>query len=70
MPPAVAAATIKRYLSEDRFRILLSDLVINAVHSTAERLRAHNFQTDQPFDGKEYLRRLRVYESETESCDI
>jgi len=66
LPPALAVATVKRYLAEDRFRIRLTDLVGNAVRHTAERLSAQNFDLIEDFSDKEFLRRLKVYQTETE----
>jgi hypothetical protein len=66
LPPALAAATVKRYLAEDRFRIRLADLVSNAVRHTAERLNAQDFNLMQDFSDEEFLRRLKVYKAETE----
>jgi hypothetical protein len=66
LPPAVAAATVKRYLAEDRFRIRLNDLVTNAVRSAAERIAVHNFNMAQQFSGPEFLRRLNAYQAETD----
>ena len=38
LPPAMAAATVKRYLAEDRYRIRLNDLVGEAIREAAEDL--------------------------------
>jgi SIR2-like domain len=66
LPPAVAAATVKRYLAEDRFRIRLTDLVGSAVRRTAERLSALKLDLMEDFSGAEFVRRLKVYQTETE----
>ncbi len=66
LPPAMAAATVKRYLAEDRFRIRLTDLVGNAVRHTAERLSKQSFSLMADFGGAELLRRLKIYQVETE----
>jgi hypothetical protein len=66
LSPAVAEATVKRYLSEDRLLIRLSDLVGSAVRDTAERLNAQTFNPLEPFSGNAFLYRLKVYETETE----
>jgi len=66
LPPAMAAATVKRYLAEDRFRIRLTDLVGSAVRHTAERLGEQSFSLMDDFSGVEFLRRLKIYQAETE----
>ena len=60
----MAAATVKRYLAEDRFRIRLTDLVGDAVRQTAERINAQKFQPMQEFTHSEFLRRLSIYQVE------
>jgi hypothetical protein len=57
---------VKRYLAEDRFRIRLTDLVGNAVRRTAERLSAQKLDFMEDFSGAEFVRRLKVYQTETE----
>ena len=66
LTPAVAAATVKRYLAEDRYRIRLNDLVGEAVREAAREFDSQNFGLADNFTETEFLRRVKIYEAGTE----
>lgn len=66
LPPTVAAATVKRYLAEDRYRIRLNDLVGEAVRETVRGFDFQKFALAQQFTPSEFLRRMKIYEAGTE----
>jgi hypothetical protein len=67
LTPALAAATVKRYLAEDRYRIRLNDLVGQAVREAARGFESQNFALAQYFSEAEFLRRMKIYEAGTET---
>jgi hypothetical protein len=66
LPPALAAATVKRYLAEDRYRIRLNDLVGEAIREAAREFDTQKFALAENFTEAEYLRRMKIYEAGTE----
>ncbi len=64
LPPVVAAATVKRYLADDRFRIRLHDLVGEVVRKTAQSFKSQNLA--EAITEAEFLRRKKTYEAGTE----
>jgi SIR2-like domain len=67
LTPALAAATVKRYLAEDRHRIRLNDFVAQAIREAAQGFDAQNFALAQQFTPAEFLRRMKIYEAGTET---
>jgi hypothetical protein len=67
LTPALAAATVKRYLAEDRYRIRLNDLVGHAIREAARGFDSQNFTLAQYFAEAEFLRRMKIYEAGTEA---
>jgi ADP-ribosylglycohydrolase len=66
LAPALAAATVKRYLAEDRYRIRLNDFVGQAIREAAREFDAKNFALAEYFTEAEFLRRMKIYEAGTE----
>ena len=59
----IAVATLKRYLSESRYRIQLSDLVRNEIDRVVEVTSSASFSVQGPFDGKSVTARVRGYDA-------
>jgi hypothetical protein len=67
LPPQVAAATVKRYLADARYRIRLEDFIVEAIHHAAQSIASQNFELAQIFSENEFLRRMKIYESAIET---
>jgi len=63
---AVAAATLKRYLSDDHNRIQTHDLIFNEANRLHEEFSSDKYSLETPFNFEEYTRRVRQYESSLE----
>jgi len=59
LTPAVAIATVKRYLAEDRYRIRLNDFVAQAVRDAARGFDSQNFALADNFTPAEFPRRMK-----------
>ena len=59
---AAAVATIKRYLSEPKYRIQLDDLVSRETENVFNVTREKPFNMTAPIDGENILTRLQSYE--------
>lgn len=63
----VAAATLKRYLEDEKYKIRLRDLVMQEVEKLHENTSLEHFPTSNvPFTPEELLKRVQHYESLTE----
>jgi hypothetical protein len=62
----VAAATIKRYLVEPKYRIDLHDLVVQEVERVVPLLSPEHFSAQAEYSPEELAERLRRYETLTE----
>jgi hypothetical protein len=66
LPPKIAAATVKRYLVDDRHRIRLHDLINDLVRDTIEQFRPEHLSLMSKPSIDEALQRMKVYESGTQ----
>lgn len=67
--PASAEAAVgmtKRFLSEDRHRIQLDDLVMGEAHRVQNRLSTRSESLNAGVEGEELLRRVQLYEDYSE----
>lgn len=64
---ASAVATIKRYLSEPKYRIQLSDLISSEVDKVEKVIIEKAFNMTAPIDGDKVLLRLQSYEGPTKT---
>lgn len=62
----VAAATIKRYLTDERFKIQLHDLVFQEANRLHEEFSGDEFSLNTAFNLEEYKSRVLRYESSIE----
>lgn len=62
----LAVATVKRFISEDRFKIQLSDLVSNETERVYSAITAPRFSVQDFLDKDAFSRRVREYDSLTE----
>jgi hypothetical protein len=67
LTPTLAAATVKRYLAEDKYRIRLNDFVRQAIREAAREFDFQNFALAEYFSDSEFLRRMKIYEAGTEA---
>jgi hypothetical protein len=66
LTPAIATATVKRYLAEDRYRIRLNDFVGQSVREAARGFDSQDFALADNFTPAEFQRRVKTYEARTE----
>lgn len=62
----VAAATLKKYLPEERHKIRLHDLVMGEARKLYDELSEGCFSLNTPFTDQEFINRVRRYEALTE----
>jgi hypothetical protein len=62
----MAAATVKRYLVDDRKRIRLHDLINDFIRDIIEQFRPEQLSLMSEPSIDEALRRMKVYESGTQ----
>lgn len=62
----VAAATLKKYLPEERHKIRLHDLVMGETRMLYDELSEDRFSLNTPFTDQEFINRVRRYEALTE----
>lgn len=62
----VAAATLKKYLPEERHKIRLHDLVMGEARMLYDELSEDRFSLNTPFTDQEFINRVRRYEALTE----
>lgn len=66
---AVAVASLKRYLPEERHKIRLHDLVAREVAQIGERLVSDEFDTSQRWDPELFRERVKRMEALTETAE-
>ncbi|OIQ10364.1 SIR2 family protein [Neomoorella thermoacetica] len=62
----VAAATLKKYLPEERHKIRLHDLVMGEARKLYDELSEDRFSLNTPFTDQEFINRVQRYEALTE----
>jgi hypothetical protein len=62
----VAAASLKRYLSDERFKIQAHDLIYQEANKLREEFSTPKYSLTTPFNLEEYAKRIHRYESLTE----
>lgn len=63
----VAAATLKKYLVEERYKIRLHDLLMQEVQKVYSELSSEQFSWSLPFSPEALIQRTQHYESSTET---
>jgi hypothetical protein len=66
LPPKIASTTVKRYLVDDRHWIRLHDLINDLVRDAVQQFRPEHLLLMSEPSIEQALRRMKVYESETQ----
>jgi hypothetical protein len=62
----IAVASEKRYLTDDRYKIRLHDLIMQETERVYSELTSKKFSFDAEFSSNELIKRIKQYESSTE----